>query len=208
MFTLVAYYTMLFLESIPVFLFSTKKHYISEYYPIFIYCFFSFTFELVSFLTLKLNVGGTVFVFNLYGIFEFTSILLFFYKFFPKFRIAYHLLIPLFIVTYVYNFIKSNELESSTILFSIIYVVFSIICLFEHLKSAKSNQLIERFLFAILVYNTGSIVLFYILPFLDKSEIWIWGFHNLLYSISLLILIYSIWKLPTNDFFKTEPPKV
>jgi hypothetical protein len=194
-------------EILPITLFLLKFRLIKKYFSIFLYVLSSFIFEITSY-AFFINGVDNQLIFNLYGLSEFFCLIYFFFSFFPDKKKIITVLSFIFLTTYFYNFSMSAEMDISITIGSTIWIILSLICLFTILKNSLKDNLVYFFTIAILIYNSGSIFLFSIKSLLINLDIYLWLLHNFYNALSLLIISFAIWKLPTNDFFKSEPPKV
>ena len=198
---------MLSVEILPITLFLLKFRLIKKYFSIFLYVLSSFIFEITSY-AFFINGIDNQLIFNLYGLSELFCLIYFFFSFFPDKKKIITVLSFIFLTTYFYNFSMSAEMDISITIGSTIWIILSLICLFTILKNSLKDNLVYFFTIAILIYNSGSIFLFSIKSLLINLDIYLWLLHNFYNALSLLIISFAIWKLPTNDFFKSEPPKV
>ena len=95
---------------------------------------------------------------------------------------------------------KGNSLLVNSFQFvNFIFIIWSLVY-FVLLTNNKSSKFDSNFLqtlnFSILFYNCSSFLLFNFLQELVKNEMWF--IHNIIESVSKLIIAYSFWKLQKN----------
>lgn len=188
---------MLLVEIIPMALFilnRKKKNFIN---PIFVFVFFSFSFEVLSKIS-AVFFGTNLFVFNLYGLFEFFALIAFFYTINYNKKILVSCFF-LFLIVYILQFKTNKTMDFSYVLGSIIWIFLSITSLIKIIK-VSSEEMDTKFYFicSILFYNATTIVLFSITSLLLKTENSLWIIHSFLKIISITITSYAIWKLPSK----------
>jgi hypothetical protein len=189
---------MLLVEFTPIALFILNRKKKSFINPIFLFVFFSFSFEVLSKIS-AIFFGTNLLVFNLYGLFEFFALIAFFYSIDYDKKILV-LCFFLFLIVYILQFKTNKTMDISYVLGSIIWIFLSITSLINIIKYGNEEMGTKfYFICSILFYNATTIVLFSIIYLLVKSENSLWIIHSFLKTISITITSYAIWKLPSKS---------
>jgi hypothetical protein len=195
--TIFSLFLQLFAGTLPVFVFFYKKAW--KHIEILLYLFSSIIATCIIIYT-RINEINNHWVHNTFIIISFTSIGIFYLK--RKVVLLNYLVLICFIVFILIVAIeqKGNSLFINSFQFAnFIFVIWSLVY-FVLLTNNKSNKFDSNFLqtlnFSILFYNCSSFLLFNFLQELVKNEMWF--IHNIIESVSKLIIAYSFWKLQKN----------
>ena len=148
----------------------------------------------------RINELNNHWVHNTFIIISFASIGIFYLK-----RKVVLLNFLVLIGSIVFVFILAIEQKGNSLLINsfqfvnFIFIIWSLVY-FVLLTNNKSSKFDSNFLqtlnFSILFYNCSSFLLFNFLQELVKNEMWF--IHNIIESVSKLIIAYSFWKLQKN----------
>lgn len=191
---------MLWVDFLPIFSFSVNKVIHRNHKYIFLFVSLSFITQLLSLILYKLGHQTANLIIS-YHILN-TILLIVYYHKFNDSPFRFFLLLSLsyfisIIVCLIFNF----TIEDYAIVSMVIILILSIYSFINiiYKNDNKHSRLNTDFNFSILMYNSTALILFFILPFLDKNSQYIWVFHNIIEMISKLIITYSIWKLPSKS---------
>lgn len=191
---------MLWVDFLPIVFFILKKEKIQDNIHVFLFVLFSFLTQISSFILIKL--GHHTITLAFFYNFIASSIVMYFIGF-KTMRIK-HIFIfyTLFLSVSIFLYFKNLDFYSFLLLSDIVILVFSFWSLPYFLKTNKSIDIITLgFIYSLIVYYSGSLSLFFIIPSLSKINIELWVFHNIIEMISKLIIVYSIWKQPLKSEF-------
>jgi hypothetical protein len=211
---------MMIADFLPLIFFVFKRHLIREYIYIFLFLAFSFFIQVLTFTLVKLGYQ-TIFFGFIYDLLAPLIITLFSIKLFDK-RLILTASYICFTLILCYLFLIRQSLFFLVI--SHFYLIaIAITNLFSFLKEKEiaKNMLNLHFNYSILIYYAGSLTNFLIFPFLNSNNYSILIFHNIIETISKLIVFVALWRLATikintrffqknysHEIHKTDPPKV
>jgi len=183
--------------TMPVVVFFYKKAW--RHFEILIYLMSSVLATCIIIYT-RINELNNHWVHNTFIIISFVSIGIFYLK--RKVVLLNYLVL---IGSIVFVFILAIEQKGNSLLINsfqfvnFIFIIWSLVY-FVLLTNNKSSKFDSNFLqtlnFSILFYNCSSFLLFNFLQELVKNEMWF--IHNIIESVSKLIIAYSFWKLQKN----------
>jgi hypothetical protein len=183
--------------TMPVVVFFYKKAW--RHFEILIYLMSSVLATCIIIYT-RINELNNHWVHNTFIIISFASIGIFYLK--RKVVLLNYLVL---IGSIVFVFILAIEQKGNSLLINsfqfvnFIFIIWSLVY-FVLLTNNKSSKFDSNFLqtlnFSILFYNCSSFLLFNFLQELVKNEMWF--IHNIIESVSKLIIAYSFWKLQKN----------
>jgi hypothetical protein len=193
---------MLVVGLLPLALFAYKRNIIKEHLPVFLFVFNSIFFELTSTLCVYLFKNNVI-VFNLYDVFQLLILFAFFKKYYGLNSIAMLMSFIIYSVVYVLTFNTKGAMQDAYTTAGLIIVALSILSLINSLLNPIRKDLknINLITFSFLFYNLFALVLFVISNYIFKNEVDLWIIHNVIQIISILIISYSIWKLPSKSEF-------
>lgn len=189
---------MMLFVSVILFLIDTRK--IKLFTPIFLYVFFSLTTEISATIFKYLFHENRIF-FNLYGLFEFISLIYYFVKFYTLPRTLAILISAIYLFVFLITFSKTEPMNVSIGLGSFIWIVLCVYFLISSISEVnnKKRKLIHLFTSSILIYNSSSLTLFLVSDKIFHFFGNLWTIHNVIFLISTSIITYSIWKLPSKS---------
>lgn len=198
------YYLVLWVDILPIFLFLLKR---KKFIPtVFLYPLVSAIVQCSSHF-LAIQGRSSFWMVNLYIIFLGILFFLYFRNQIEKKYNYISMYIPFFVFTGIYmiEFNLHSLMQKSLIASAICYVIWSIIALVGEIKNPKlkvqNSFNSSLFNISILIYFSGSIVLFFVFNHLNSNNYNVWTIHNILEIISKLIISYVIWKLPSKSIY-------
>lgn len=163
---------------------------------------------IISFLSDLLNSISDLnaeIIWNSYNFFEFTLLALIHNKYNNSFWYKLLLIVSsvIFSIQYAVEFNILNTMNKSLSLSVIFYIIWSLVGSMFYLKNTQAykseNSEYLYFNAAMLIYFSSSLIFFNIIPFLTCNDGNIWIIHNVVESISKLIIAYAFWKLPSRS---------
>ena len=203
----IVFYLMLCADFLPILFLVLKKKVLNNW-QISFYLILSFLTQFFS--HLLVIIGSTNLTLISFNIFR-SALLIFIFLFQKVNQNKTLILFNIFFLVIVFSLYISikfpfNNLALIVYIYLFVNILFSVI---YYLKSTiKIDQIEFGFIISLLFYFSGAVSVIYILPLIPQTSKSIWILHNVVEIISKLIISFSIWKIPTNDFFKSEPPKV
>lgn len=184
--------------SVAFFLIDSRK--IKLFTPIFLYVFFSLATEISANISKYLFNENRIF-FNVYGIFEFISLIYFFIKFYTLPKTLALFISAIYLFVFLITFSKIKPMNVSIGLGSFIWIVLCIYFLVTSISEVNNQKrkLIHLFTSSILIYNSSSLVMFLISDKIFHFFGTLWSIHNLIFLTSTSIITYLIWKLPSKS---------
>ncbi len=145
------------------------------------------------------------FIWNLYNVFEFSLIVLIHYKYVkePFYKVLLFISMLIFLIQFSIEFSIEKEMMQTLYLSVFMYIIFSLSGSIYFLKNTqaykKEDSVYLYFNAATLIYFSSTLIFFNILPMLTYQDSNIWIIHNVIESISKLIIAYAFWKLPSRS---------
>jgi hypothetical protein len=191
---------MLWVDFLPIVFFLLKPVIIKNNSLVFIYLSLSFISQIATFLIAKNGLTTTNILF-LYNFISNIILIVFFIKNFELSKLYSFLILFIYVVLSIHFCLINSSLNYFIIASNLILILIYLFYLssFYYYSDTAINSLKLSFSLSIILYNSTGIILFVILPFLDKTSQYIWVFHNIIEMISKLIITYSIWKLPSKS---------
>ena len=169
---------------------------------------FILAFLILSFLSDLLNIAfdlNNATIWNLYNVFEFALLALIHNKYtkLSWFKLLLIISSVIFSIQYIMEFDIWNSMSNTLSLSVIFYITWSLVGSMLYLKNTRKykseNSEYLYFNAAMLIYFSSSLIFFNIIPFMTCNDGNIWIIHNVINSISKLIIAYAFWKLPLRS---------
>jgi len=169
---------------------------------------FILAFLILSFLSDLLNIAfdlNNATIWNLYNVFEFALLALIHNKYtkLSWFKLLLIISSVIFSIQYIMEFDIWNSMSNTLSLSVIFYITWSLVGSMLYLKNTRKykseNSEYLYFNAAMLIYFSSSLIFFNIIPFMTCNDGNIWIIHNVVNSISKLIIAYAFWKLPLRS---------
>jgi hypothetical protein len=199
-----SYFAVLWVVLLPILFFLVFRFSKRKYFLLFLYSIFSaFTPWISHFLAIR---GQSSFlIVNLYTL-SIAFILFFIFKRQNSNQIhtiLFYLPLFVFMSLFFYEFNSRQLMQHSLIASSILYIFWSLVSIIQviqnHSKKNENLRVMLLFNSAILIYFSGSLLLFFIFDQLNSTNYIIWTAHNFLEIIANLIISVAFWKLPSKS---------
>lgn len=191
---------MLWVDFLPIFLFLIKHKYIGKNLFVFFYCLLSFVSQILILILISAHIqtANSIIFYHIFN----TILLLIYFRQLIKFsNKKLMLFFFIYLISVFECYISKRSLDFFAIESMLFILIFSVTSLIKTLKfnNIKLGKIDIRFIFSILIYNSSSLILFYILPNIVKPLLFVWVFHNIIEMLSKILITLSIWKLQSKS---------